>query len=137
MQPGSWTPERHKLEWLMDERGSQYPRIKLDFNQLQASDIEWSPFHQGVEIHRLHGDGQSGSSSALLRYTPGARLAHHTHCGFEHVMVIAGSQSDEHGQYSAGSLIVNPPGSQHSVSSEEGCVVFVVWETPVLFAHSQ
>jgi len=30
-------------------------------------------------------------------------------------------------------MIVNPPGSRHSVRAPEGCLVLVLWEQPVRF----
>ena len=93
-------------------------------------DLPFAPFRPGVEIHRLYGDG-SGPSAALLRYAPGGSVPLHEHQGFEHVLVLDGSQEDERGRYPAGTLAVNPPGSRHSVRSPEGCVALLVWERPV------
>ena len=56
----------------------------------------------------------------------------HLHTGYEHLFVLSGSQSDEHGRYEAGCLVINPPGSRHSVRSEGGCLVLLVWEKPVV-----
>jgi anti-sigma factor ChrR (cupin superfamily) len=47
--------------------------------------------------------------------------------------VLDGAQVDDRGRYGKGTLVVNPPGSQHSVSCPEGCIVFVTWELPVEF----
>ena len=93
----------------------------------------WVAFRNGVEILRLAGDGKSGASAALLRYQPGARVPLHHHPGFEVIYVVSGAQSDERGTYAAGTLIVNPPGHEHSVWSEQGCVVLIVWERPIEF----
>jgi anti-sigma factor ChrR (cupin superfamily) len=49
----------------------------------------------------------------------------------ETILVLEGSQSDELGHYPAGSLVANPEGSVHSVTSEEGCVVLIQWTRPV------
>jgi len=46
---------------------------------------------------------------------------------------LEGSQVDERGRYGRGTVVVNPPGSEHAVASPEGCVVFVTWELPVEF----
>jgi anti-sigma factor ChrR (cupin superfamily) len=94
--------------------------------------LAFGPFRPGVEIHRLHGDGGGGGpSAALLRYAPGGSVPLHEHAGFEHVLVLEGCQEDERGRYPAGALVVNPPGSRHSVRSAEGCVALLVWERPV------
>ena len=93
--------------------------------------LSWQPFRPGVEICRLYGDGQDGPSAALLRYEPGATVPHHEHTGFEHIVVLSGAQSDQHGTYHAGAVVINPPGTHHAVASEEGCIVLIVWEKPV------
>jgi anti-sigma factor ChrR (cupin superfamily) len=90
----------------------------------------FEPFREGVEICRL----VSGEPAlALLRYAPGARIPAHRHLGLETIVVLDGAQSDERGRYPAGTVAVNPPGSAHSVWSEEGCVVLIQWTRPVEF----
>lgn len=101
--------------------------------EVESGAIPWAPFRPGVQIHRLHGGGPDEPAAALLQYAPGARVPRHRHTGYEHVFVVTGAQSDERGRYAAGTLIVNPPGSTHSVASDEGCVVLVIWERPVQF----
>jgi anti-sigma factor ChrR (cupin superfamily) len=99
----------------------------------RRGDFTWHPYFPGVEIHRLYGDESAGPSAILLRYQPGARAPHHTHPGHEHIYVLTGEQSDERGTYPVGTLVVNPPGSQHDVQSATGCVVLVIKEQPVVF----
>ncbi len=95
--------------------------------------IPWQPFQPGVEIHRLYGDGVAGPAAALLRFSPGGKIPLHFHTGYEHIMVLDGSQVDEHGQLLAGGLRIHPPGSSHSVTSEAGCIVLAIYEKPVSF----
>lgn len=92
--------------------------------------LDFAPFQPGVTIHPLYGVGD-GPSAALLRYAPNAGVPFHEHTGFEHVLVLDGSQEDERGIYRAGSLAINPPGSAHGVWSTEGCVALLIWERPV------
>jgi anti-sigma factor ChrR (cupin superfamily) len=92
--------------------------------------IHFAPFRDGVEIARLH-DGPP--AVALLRYAPGAHVPAHRHAALETILVLAGAQSDEHGTYGAGSLVLNPAGTTHRVWSEEGCVVLIQWTLPVEF----
>jgi anti-sigma factor ChrR (cupin superfamily) len=96
------------------------------------------PLHPGVEILPLYGmtaEGQPLSphqpSAAILRYAPGASVPRHGHPGFEHIIVLRGSQSDALGTYPKGTCVVNPPGSSHWVNSEEGCLVLAIWDRPV------
>jgi anti-sigma factor ChrR (cupin superfamily) len=102
--------------------------------QTERPDFTWTPLRPGVDEHRLYGpvDG-SGSSASVLRYHAGARVPRHEHRGYEHIFVLSGSQRDERGTYHAGSLVINPPGSDHDVVSDHGCTVLIVWERPVAF----
>ena len=95
--------------------------------------LAWTPFREGIDIFRLYGDGSSGPATALLRFHPGARVPLHEHIGYEHILVLAGCQVDEHGPASAGTLLVNPPQTCHSVVSETGCIVLAIYEKPVAF----
>ena len=94
--------------------------------------LEWQPFRPGIEIHRLYQTDADGSAAALLKYAPGATVPTHDHSGYEHIIVLSGSQQDERGVYPAGTLVINPPGSGHAVASEAGCIVLIVWEKPVV-----
>jgi anti-sigma factor ChrR (cupin superfamily) len=94
---------------------------------------DFRPFRQGVEVSWLYGEGSEGSSAALLRYAPGARVPRHRHAGFEHILILEGSQQDDAGRYETGTLVVNEPGSEHEVWSVEGCLVVVIWEKHVTF----
>jgi anti-sigma factor ChrR (cupin superfamily) len=98
-----------------------------------SSDLHWQSFREGIEACWLYRNGDHGPAAAYLRYVPGARAPRHWHAGYEHVLVLQGSQSDGNGRHVAGSLVVNEPGSTHEVTSDEGCVVLVIWERPVIF----
>lgn len=93
--------------------------------------LPWQPFREGVDIYRLYRDGTEGSGAALLRYQPGAKVPRHDHQGFEHIFVLSGSQSDQNGEHEAGTLVINPPSSNHSVVSVSGCIVLAIWEKPI------
>jgi anti-sigma factor ChrR (cupin superfamily) len=95
--------------------------------------LEWQPFRDGIQAAWLYRNGDHGPAAAYLRYRPGAQAPLHWHPGYEHVFVLEGSQSDGRERYAAGSLLVSPPGSSHAIVSEEGCVVLVIWERPVIF----
>ena len=110
--------------------------IKLDdlFNIATWQDkIAWEPFRDGVDIYHLYGNGIEGPSAALIRYRKGAAVPLHLHTGYEHILVLTGSQRDENGLAPKGTLTVNPPGTQHSLVSEAGCIVLAIYEKPVRF----
>jgi anti-sigma factor ChrR (cupin superfamily) len=93
----------------------------------------WTPFRPGIQIQRLYQEFEGGPAAALLRYEPGTSVPSHEHLGYEHILVLDGAQSDEHGTYSAGTFIVNRPRSVHRVASPDGCVVLIIWEKGVRF----
>lgn len=95
--------------------------------------LSWKPFQKGVDIYRLYGDGETGPTAALLRFRAGGRVPLHEHTGYEHIFVLAGSQVDENSRAETGMLIVNPPGTSHSILSENGCIVLAIYEKPVKF----
>jgi anti-sigma factor ChrR (cupin superfamily) len=117
----------------------QYPRIEIaDLFRVAAhpEEIPWQPFQDGVEIHRLYGDGITGPTAALIRFRKDGVVPVHEHTGYEHIIVLAGTQRDQNGTATAGRLIINPPGTRHSVVSEAGCIVLAIYEKPVKFlAH--
>lgn len=107
--------------------------LRIDLEALLSGDVPWKPFRTGIEIHHLYGEIGVGRAAALLRYAPGASLPAHRHAGFEQILVLQGAQQDDGGRYGKGTVVVNPPGSKHTVTSPEGCIVFVTWELPVEF----
>ncbi|WP_372892492.1 cupin domain-containing protein [Rhodosalinus sp.] len=96
--------------------------------------MDFRPFRPGIDICRLR---EADPGVALLRYAPGAAVPRHEHTGLETILVLDGVQSDERGDYTAGTLILNPEGSTHSVWSESGCVVLIQWERPVRFLDEE
>jgi anti-sigma factor ChrR (cupin superfamily) len=115
-----------------------YPRIELtDLFEISenAGAIPWQPFRDGVEIYRLYGDGASGPTAALLRYRAEGIVPLHEHTGYEHILVLSGSQRDQNGTATAGTLTINAPGTRHSVVSESGCIVLAIYEKPLKFCQ--
>lgn len=101
------------------------------------NNLDWQPYtlggRVGAQICRLYGGNNSeDSSAAFVRYLPGAMAKPHRHQGYETIQVLEGSYIDETGEYSAGMQVTYPPGSIHSVVSEEGAVMFIVWEKPTV-----
>jgi anti-sigma factor ChrR (cupin superfamily) len=89
----------------------------------RQDELSWEAFHPGVDIYRFYKDGEGGAAAALLRYKPGASVPMHVHTGFEHIFVLSGSQTDQNGEHQAGTLVINPPDTHHSVISKAGCIV--------------
>ena len=114
------------------------PFARLELKNLfeiaaNADAIPWQPFREGVDIYRLYGDGASGPTAALIRFRMASRIPMHEHDGYEHILVLAGSQRDQNSTATAGTLMINPPGTRHSIVSEAGCIVLAIYEKPVRF----
>ncbi len=127
--PGSWV--RH---------GDGRYLLSGLFDSYEPPRHAFRPFVAGIDILPIYGRDESGielsetePSAALLRYQPGAVVAPHRHTGFEHIVVLQGSQRDELGIYRRGDCIISPPGSRHSVTSDDGCLVLAIWNRPVRF----
>lgn len=117
------------------------PPLEFSFLELQGlfdiaanqQNVDWQPFREGVDAHRLYGDGVTGPTAALLRFREQARIPKHVHEGYEHILVLSGSQTDEHGTITPGTLRIHPPGTSHRITSEAGCIVLAIYEKPVRF----
>ena len=89
-------------------------------------------FREGIEVHWIIKGGAADPSVAVLKYEPGSAVPRHRHVGLESIIVLDGVQSDESGDYSAGTVVLNEIGSEHSVWSKQGCVVLIQWNLPVI-----
>ena len=89
-------------------------------------------FRDGIDIAWLR-EGAPGI--AVLRYQPGASVPLHMHPDVEMILVLDGTQTDETDTYGPGDVVINPPGSQHSIISKDGCVVLLMWSKPVIFCE--
>lgn len=97
-------------------------RVVLDTNQLPW---EESPM-KGVYRRKLDRIGDEvARATSLVKYDPDSYFSSHTHDGGEEFLVLEGTFSDEHGDYSAGTYVRNPIGSSHTPFTKDGCVIFV------------
>ncbi len=90
-------------------------------------ELSWEPLRAGVDIYWLTQSTQ-GPCTALIRYQANATVPLHRHSGFEHILVLTGAQAHERGRLDAGSLLISPPGSEHEIHSERGCIVLAIWQ---------
>ena len=70
-------------------------------------------------------DGEYSRVTSVVRYDPESSFHAHGHPQGEEILVLEGVFSDEHGDYSAGSYLLNPKGFRHAPFSKAGCVLFV------------
>ena len=95
---------------------------------IRTDEMEWTPSPGGHVLRkRLHlsGRSESGQVTSVVRYTPGARFPSHDHPEGEEILVLDGIFSDEHGDWPAGTYLLNPEGFSHAPYSEQGCTLFV------------
>jgi anti-sigma factor ChrR (cupin superfamily) len=85
---------------------------------------EWFPGTvKGIGVLPLHRFGSELVS--LVRWAPGVKFVPHRHPGGEEIYVLEGALEDEEGRYTADSWLRNPPGSQHTPFSLDGCLLYV------------
>ena len=95
---------------------------------VDSAALDWQPSPSGtVWRKRLHlvGQPESGQVTSVVRYDPGSSFPAHPHPDGEEIFVLDGVFSDEHGDWPAGTFLLNPEGFEHAPFSEQGCVLFV------------
>ncbi len=76
---------------------------------------------EGVSVLPLH--SAASEEVAVVRLSPGAQSSAGDHMG-EEILVLEGTLLDDAGSYPAGSWIRTPPWSEHTVWSEDGCLIY-------------
>lgn len=89
--------------------------------------VPWTPSPlAGVDRRMLERDGEEvARATSIVRYAPNSFFSAHTHAMGEEFLVLAGTFSDETGDFKPGMYVRNPPASKHTPSSAEGCLIFV------------
>lgn len=95
---------------------------------VDAKSLPWTASPSGtVWRRRLHhvGAPEAGQVTSIVRYEPGSTFPMHDHPDGEEILVLEGVFSDEHGDWPAGTYLLNPEGFRHAPFSREGCLLFV------------
>jgi quercetin dioxygenase-like cupin family protein len=99
---------------------------------VRGADAGWrSSKVQGVAFRLLRRNTETGESTALVRFDPGARFPAHNHPGGEEVFVLEGDVLIGPDRLAAGDYLYTPPAGQHAASSQGGCVFLVTLPKPV------
>lgn len=104
--------------------------VNDDFSKrvvMHGDAIEWedSPM-PGVQRRRLDRvQGDSDRVTTIVRYAPDSQFSSHMHTGGEEFVVLEGVFEDDYGDWPVGSYIRNPPGSEHTPGSKQGCIILV------------
>lgn len=105
-------------------------RINADFSicaLVVSAGSEWirSP-ETGVDRIMLDRIGNEvARATSIVRYAAGSSFGRHEHAKGEEFLVLDGVFSDDQGDYLPGFYVRNPPGSNHSPYSREGCRILV------------
>ncbi len=90
--------------------------------------MPWTPSPSGSvwrkRVHRV-GPVESGQVTSVVRYQPGSTFPPHDHPEGEEILVLDGVFSDEQGDWTAGTYLLNPEGFRHAPRSEPGCLLLV------------
>ncbi len=73
----------------------------------------------------LSGPVEAGRVTSIVRYAANSEFPAHEHPDGEEILVLEGTFSDQHGDYPAGTYLLNPEGFAHAPFSREGCVLLV------------
>lgn len=98
------------------------------FARIETNRLDWQPSPSPSVFRKrldLAGDAEASRVTSIVRYEPGSAFHSHPHPDGEEILVLEGVFSDEHGDYPAGTFLLNPEGFQHAPRSSEGCVLFV------------
>ena len=95
---------------------------------VDTASMQWTPSpSRTVWRKRVHlvGPVEAGQVTSVVRYEPSSKFHAHAHPDGEEILVLAGVFSDEHGDWPAGTYLLNPEGFRHAPFSREGCALFV------------
>lgn len=95
---------------------------------VDTAQMQWTASPSGTvwrkRVHRV-GPQESGQVTSIVRYDANANFPQHDHPDGEEILVLEGVFSDEHGDWPAGTYLLNPEGFRHAPFSKDGCVLFV------------
>ena len=81
---------------------------------LDLSQITWrATRHEGIYLHVLRRDVETGDATVLIRMEPGCSYPAHRHSGIEEVFILQGGYRDRDGLHRAGEYVLNAAGSAH------------------------
>lgn len=99
-----------------------------EFARIDTNAVDWQPSPSPSVFRKrldLAGDKEASRVTSVVRYAPDSVFHTHPHPDGEEILVLDGVFSDEHGDYPAGTFLLNPEGFEHAPRSKDGCVLFV------------
>lgn len=105
---------------------------------VDIASLPWTPTRfKGVEMKVLMEDKETGLSTALVRFAPGATLPDHEHVELEQTFVLEGSLHDQEGVATVGNYVWRPAGSRHDAHAPDGCLALSFFLKPNKFFDPQ
>lgn len=94
---------------------------------VDTESMEWRATAEAQEGCKLLAGGAAAavSTTHMVKCAPGATLDSPTHGMGEEILILEGTLADDRAGYSAGAYLRNPPGTQRSLRTGPGCVLFV------------
>lgn len=95
---------------------------------VSTGSMDWTASPSGtVWRKRVHlvGPPEGGQVTSVVRYQPDSSFPTHDHPEGEEILVLDGVFSDEHGDWPAGTYLLNPEGFRHTPFSKPGCLLLV------------
>jgi anti-sigma factor ChrR (cupin superfamily) len=95
---------------------------------MHGAAMPWHSSPSGTVFRKrfhLAGPEEAGQVTSMVRYQPDSSFPAHDHPDGEEILVLEGVFSDEHGDWPAGTYLLNPEGFRHAPFSREGCLLFV------------
>ena len=84
----------------------------------------------GVDVSHLWSDPTIGRHTILLRLDPGASIPTHVHPGPEECFVASGDLRDGDLDLGAGDYVRHDGGTEHTISTLNGCILYVTTSSP-------
>ena len=101
---------------------------------VDVASLPWTPTRfKGVDMKLLMEDKETGLSTALVRFAPGATLPDHEHVELEQTFVLEGSLEDHEGAATDGNYVWRPAGSRHDAHAPNGCLALSFFLKPNKF----
>ena len=105
---------------------------------VDVASLPWTPTRfKGVDMKLLMEDKETGLSTALVRFAPGATLPDHEHVELEQTFVLEGSLEDQEGAATVGNYVWRPAGSRHDAHAPNGCLALSFFLKPNKFFDIQ
>ena len=88
----------------------------INLDEMPWQDTKWPD----IKIKILFQDEESGFSTIMFKFAPGAKTPKHEHMGVEQVIILEGGLQDHDGFYPAGTYISRIAGSVHQAFAPNG-----------------